>query len=63
VAGLGLHERRVVASLDQVGDVGVAQAVQAELLGQANGVARGSEGVTEAAQRDPIGPFAGPQCG
>ena len=60
---LGLHERRVVAGLDQVRNVGVAQAVQAELLRQSDGIARCSEGVADAAERDAIGSFTRPQRG
>src|SRR5690625_3230643 len=57
---LSLHERRVVAGLDQVRDVGMSQAVQSELFRQAGTLAGGGEGITQATHSYPLGALARP---
>jgi hypothetical protein len=53
MAYLLLHEQRVVAVLDQVGDIAVAQAVQRHAVGQAERVAVFGEPGADLLQRHP----------
>jgi len=62
VPDLSLDEGRVVAGLDEVGDVGVPEAVQSELFREPDKVACGREGIAECAKSDAITAFAWPQC-
>jgi hypothetical protein len=56
-----LHERRVVACFDQVGHVGMPEAVQPQFLGQSNGVPCSCEGIPERTKRHPGAPLAWPK--
>ena len=57
MAYLLLHEQRIVAVLDQVRDIGVAQAVQRHAIRQAERVAILGEPGADLLQRHPRRPF------
>jgi hypothetical protein len=61
MADLLLHEERVEAVLDEMGDIGMPQAMRVEMVGQAELVAVVDEASTDVVNGDAPSPFGRPQ--